>query len=122
MFGGEAAFPDGVTVATDGVFALYRASGAVMFAGGTFAAVSAPEGTLRVSSDGPASISAECAGGVATLDVSGNVQYDTWGGVDHYREPSAVSVVIEGTLWNVDRQLRRDATAPRDATAENERP
>ena len=82
VFGGETAFPDGVTVATDGVFALYRASGAVMFAGGTFAAVSAPEGTLRVSSDGPASISAECAGGVATLDVSGNVQYDTWGGVD----------------------------------------
>lgn len=122
VFGGETAFPDGVTVATDGVFALYRASGAVMFAGGTFAAVSAPEGTLRVSSDGPASISAECAGGVATLDVSGNVQYDTWGGVDHYREPSAVSVVIEGTLWNVDRQLRRDATAPRDATADNERP
>lgn len=107
VFGGEAAFPDGVTVATDGVFALYRVPDAVVFAGGTFAAVSAPEGALRVYSDGPASVSAECADGVATLEVSGNIQYDTWGGVDHYREPPSVEVALEGTLWKVERTVRR---------------
>jgi len=59
---------------------------------------------------------------VATLEISGDIQYDTWGGVDHYREPPAVSVVIDGTLWKIDRQLRRDVRLPRSAPLETGAP
>ena len=118
VFGGDAVFPDGVTLATDGAFAVYRVPNALLFASGTYAAISTPEGALRVSSDGSASVSAEYADGVASLEVSGDIQYDTWGGVDHYREPPAVSVTIEGALWKIDRQQRRDGPQPRSAQLE----
>jgi hypothetical protein len=122
VFGGDAVFPDGVTLATDGAFAVYQVPNALLFASGTYAAVSTPDGALRVSSDGPASVSVEQADGVATLEISGDIQYDTWGGVDHYREPPAVSVVIDGTLWKIDRQLRRDVRLPRSAPLETGAP
>lgn len=99
VFGGKAEFPDGVSLSTDGVFAVYRTSGGVMFAGGTHATVTTPEGMLRVAADGVASVSAEFANGKVTYEVSGDIQYDTWGGVDHYRDPPELKVAIEGELW-----------------------
>lgn len=99
VFGGKAEFPDGVSLSTDGVFAVYRTSGGVMFAGGTHATVTTPEGMLRVAADGVASVSAEFANGKVTYEFSGDIQYDTWGGVDHYRDPPELKVAIEGELW-----------------------
>jgi hypothetical protein len=110
VFGGGAAFPDGVSLSTDSVFAIYRASGGLMFAGGTRATVTTSEATLRVAADDVASVSAEFADGKVAYDVSGDIQYDTWGGVDHYRKPPEVAVVIEGTLWKVKHTLSRAET------------
>ena len=107
VFGGEAQFPDGVSITTDGVFAVYRPSGGLMFAGGTRAAVSTPAGSLRVSSNAVASVAVEFASGEAAVEISGDIQYDTYGGVDHYREPPDVTVAVEGDLWRVERTVRR---------------
>lgn len=63
--------------------------------------VRAPEGTLRIAADRPASVSVEFDKGVATLEIASNIHYDTCDGSDHYRDVPAVDVKIEGSLWEV---------------------
>ena len=39
-----------------------------------------------------------------TLETAGDIQYDTWGGRDHYRPAPPVKVTFAGTLWRVEKQ------------------
>ena len=60
----------------------------------------------------PGSFSAEYANRTVTLETAGDIQYDTWGGRDHYRPVPPVNVTFEGSLWSVKRQ--RAVTHPPD--------
>lgn len=104
---GTSTFEGGVSLKTDAVFCVMRNRDAFQIIGGTHAEIQTPEGTLHVTADRAASVSAEFADGVATLGFAGNIDYDTYGGGNHYRAPPAVKLTIEGDLWKVTQQVRR---------------
>ena len=98
---GASRFDDGVSLSSDGAFCLLRNRDAVTLVSGSRLEVTTPEGDLRVALDHPATMSAEFAKGVVTLETAGNIHYDTYGGRDHYRDPPGVVVTLEGDLWRV---------------------
>jgi hypothetical protein len=108
LFGpGQTRFEDGISVKSNAAFSLFRDRGASAFVGGTTMEVGTVKGQLRMSVDKPASVSAELAESVATIDIAGDLQYDTYGGIDHYRPKPAVRVTIDGDLWRVTQRLDR---------------
>ena len=109
---GKTRFADGVSLDTDAAFALVRNRDAIVLIHGTRVEVGSPEGSLRAKSGLPGSFSAEYANRTVTLETAGDIQYDTWGGRDHYRPVPPVNVTFEGSLWSVKRQ--RAVTHPPD--------
>jgi hypothetical protein len=101
LFGpGRVSFADGVSLTSDGVFALLRNTNAVMLIHGTKLDVRAPEGTLSVALGKLASLAAEFTQGTIRKEIAGDIQYDTFGGVDHLRPVPEVEVKIGGDLWS----------------------
>ena len=110
LFGaGKAKFADGVTVASDARLAVARNRDAVVFVGGTKLEIQSPEGRLLLAADKPCSVSAEWNDGTVTLETAGDIQYDTFGGTDHYRKPPAVNITLDGGLWRVTKRQHRFA-------------
>jgi hypothetical protein len=107
---GKSRFSDGVSLDTDAAFALLRNRDAILLVRGTRLDVESPQGALRARLDSPVSVSAEFARGTVTLETAGDIQYDTWGGRDHYRPAPPVKVTFEGGLWRVSRE--RPVTHP----------
>jgi hypothetical protein len=100
LFGqGRASFPDGVSLTSDGAFALLRNTNAVMLVHGTKLDVRTPEGTLSVALEKPASLTVEFAQGTVRKEIAGDIQYDTFGGVDHFRSTPEPTVRVSGGLW-----------------------
>ena len=109
---GKTRFADGVSLDTDAAFALLRNRDALFLVRGTRLDIETAADTLRASLDQPASLSAECADRTVTLETAGDIQYDTWGGRDHYRPAAPVKATFTGTLWRVEKQ--RPVTHPTD--------
>jgi hypothetical protein len=101
---GKSRFADGLSLDTDAAFALLRNRDANFLVHGTRLDIDTSAGTLRASLDQPASLSAKCADRTVSLETSGDIQYDTWGGRDRYRPASPVKVTFDGTLWHVETQ------------------
>ncbi len=96
---GNARFGDGVSIASDAAFTLLRNRDGVMLVHATRFDLDSSEGSLHVRMTEPASLVAENRNGKIVQQISGDVQYDTYGGIDHPRpEPKSV-VTIKGTLW-----------------------
>lgn len=101
LFGqGRASFADGVSLTSDGVFALLRNTNAVMLVHATKLEMQTPEGTLSVALDKPASLAAEFTQGTIKREIAGDIQYDTFGGTDHFRPVPEVVVKTGGDLWS----------------------
>jgi len=98
---GRASFEDGVSLTSDAAFALLRDRDALMLVRGTKLDVESGEGSLNCRLDRPASLSAECVNREVRKLISGDVQYDTFGGVDHFRPAPEVKVDLAGELWRV---------------------
>lgn len=101
---GKTRFADGVSLETDAAFALLRNRDAILLAHGTRLDVESPEGTLHARLDKTVSVSAEWTNRTVTVETAGDIQYDTWGGQDHYYPDPAVKVTFQGSLWQVKRQ------------------
>ena len=101
---GKTRFADGVSLETDAAFALLRNRDAILLVHGTSLDVESPEGTLNAKLDKSVSVSAEWTNRTVTVETAGDIQYDTWGGQDHYYPDPAVKVAFEGSLWQVNRQ------------------
>ena len=100
IFGpGRTSFPDGVALAGDATFALIRDTNALMLVHGTLLDLETREGPLTIRLDKPASLSAEFVNGGIKQEISGDIQYDTFGGVDHPRPVPEVKVTFTGNLW-----------------------
>lgn len=100
---GGAMFPDGVSLNSDAAFAVLRDRDAAMLVQGTQLDVKSAEGSLIVRLDKPASLSAEFVNGAVKKTISGNIQYDTYGGVDHWRSAPEVKVTVTGDLWQTSK-------------------
>ena len=96
---GSARFDDGVSMTSDAHLSLFRNRDAVMVVDGTKLEIESREGVLRVTTDKPCSLSAERREETVTWETSGNIQYDTYGGTDHYRELPVVDLSCTGDLW-----------------------
>jgi hypothetical protein len=96
---GSTRFEDGVSMTSDARLSLLRNRDAVMVVDGTKLEIDSREGVLRVTTDKPCSLSAERHEETVTCETSGNIQYDTYGGTDHYRERPVVEVSRTGDLW-----------------------
>ncbi len=105
---GRANFEDGVALSSDAVFTCIS-SGAVTWVGGSKVEFQSQQGTLLITSDARACVSAEYAEGTLTLEFAGDIQYDTLGGEDRYREPPVIHVEVEGNLWPVKQRQQRFA-------------
>lgn len=104
LFGkGHASFPDGTSLASDAAFTLIRGTNAMMLVHGSKVHYAAREGSLTVELHKPASLSAELGDGVVKQQVSGDIQYDTFGGVNHPRPVPGATVVFTGNLWPAKR-------------------
>jgi len=104
---GHARFEDGVTLDSDAAFSCVGNDRAVTFVAGSRLEYRTPRGELRITTDKPASVAAEYADAAVTLEIAGDLIYDTVGGQDHYRAAPAVDVAISGDLWRVERRRRR---------------
>ena len=100
LFGpGRTSFPDGVSLESDAVFTLLRDTNALQIVRGTKLEVNSRAGALNVHLDQPASLFAENVNGIVRREISGDIQYDTFGGMDHQRPVPAVKVSFAGELW-----------------------
>ncbi|MBI4578323.1 MAG: hypothetical protein HY718_01380 [Planctomycetes bacterium] len=106
---GETHFEGGVTMASDAVFACVGNGNTATFVAGSRLEYRTPKGSLIITADPPATVAAEYADGTATLEIAGDIQYDTVGGEDRYRDPPAVNVSIAGDLWRVQQREQRFA-------------
>ncbi len=105
LFGpGKTRFDDGVRIETDGTFALFRNRDGVLLVHGTQLRVGSPEGDLQINMNGTASVCAEFASYTVSLLTAGDIQYDTWGGSDHYRPAPKTLLTLGGSLWQVKHQ------------------
>lgn len=105
LFGpGRVEFADGFTLSSDACFALVRNANAVMFIHGAAFALQSGAGDLKIQLDKPASLAAELANGAIRQQISGDIQYDTYGGVDHPRPVPNVKVNFSGRLWSSARK------------------
>ena len=89
---------------TDGTFALLRNHDAILLVHGTRLDVESSEATLQATLDKPASVSATCTNRTVTVETAGDIQYDTWGGQDHYYPDPGVKLALQGSLWQVNHQ------------------
>jgi hypothetical protein len=102
LFGpGATRFDDEVFFESDAALAVMRNHDGLLFVGGTYLATKTPDGSLRITSDCPGTVSAEWEKGVVTLETAGNIHYDTYAGRDHYRDAPDMTVDIDGDLWRV---------------------
>ncbi len=99
---GRADFADGFSLSSDASFALVRDANAVMLVHGSSLALQTPSGDLTVQLDHPASLAAEREGKSTRQEISGDIQYDTFGGLDHLRPVPNVKVRFQGRLWPLD--------------------
>lgn len=98
---GRSVFDGGVQLESDGAFLVVRDRDAVTRIGGTACAVVWPDATLRLETDRVATIAADYDGGTVTIETAGPIQYDTYGGRDHYRDAPGGEVTVAGTAWRV---------------------
>ncbi len=100
LFGpGRARFTDGVIVTSDAAFILWRDSDALMLVRGRDVEIESPKGTLQIHLDEPASLVAEATTGEIKQKLTGDIEYDTYGGIDHLRPAPKVKITFTGTLW-----------------------
>lgn len=100
LFGpGRARFTDGVIITSDATFTLWRDTDALMLVHGQDVEIESPKGPLQIRLDQPANLVAEAATGVITQKLAGDIEYDTYGGIDHLRPAPKVKVTFTGTLW-----------------------
>jgi hypothetical protein len=100
LFGpGQARFSDGVTLTSDAAFALWRDTDALMLVHGKGMEIEFPKGPLQVRLDEAASLVAEVTSGAISQKLAGDIEYDTYGGVDHHRPAPKVKVTLTGALW-----------------------
>ena len=104
---GQASFADGISIRTDATFALLRNRDAVVGVGGTAVEIETPEGRLAVRCDRRANVSAEWSAGTVVFETSGDIQYETRGGRDHYPPADRVGMHLSGSLWKLDARQRR---------------
>lgn len=97
---GRAEFADGFTLASDANFVVVRDTNAVMLVHGATLTLQSGAGDLKIQLDQPASLDAELYGGFITQKISGGIEYDTYGGVDHPRAVPNVKVDFSGRLWS----------------------
>jgi len=112
LFGpGETQFEDGTRMKSDAVFSLLRNRDATLSVRGTRLEVHAKEGTLHLTASNLATVSAEWSAEVLTLEVTGDIHYDTHGGQDHYCDAPDTKVQCDGTLWPTRTEQRRAGQA-----------
>lgn len=102
---GKSGFADGVSLDTDASFALVRNRDAILLVHGTRLAIDSPSGILNVSLDQVATVSAEYTNRAVVLETAGDIHYDTWGGIDHYRPAPQAKTSFTGSLWDVKDQF-----------------
>jgi len=100
LFGaGRARFPDGVTLSSDAAFALFRDEDALLVVHGTEVEAVGKHGGLHLQLDAPASLFAAVSPAGVQQAISGDIEYDTYGGADHPRPAPKVRVTFTGNLW-----------------------
>jgi hypothetical protein len=95
-------FADGVALETDAAFVLLRNQDAVALVHATRLELESPQGSLRIRLDRPASLTAQLQAGAITQVVTADIQYDTYGGMDHLRPAPEATAFIEGNLWRAE--------------------
>lgn len=110
---GEGRFDDGVRLVSDGEFAMVAGERSAVMMAGTHLEYRSADHSLTIASDKSATIAAEYADGTVKLEISGDIQYDTYGGLDHYREASKVDVKVGGDLWRIQSIRRAGPTSGR---------
>ena len=100
LFGpGRARFTDGAIINSDAAFTLWRDSGALMLVRGRDVEIESAKGSMRIHLDEPACLVAEATTGEIKQKLAGDIEYDTYGGIDHLRPVPKVKVSFTGTLW-----------------------
>ena len=100
LFGpGCAHFPDGISLNGDASFTLLRDRDSLMLVHGTQLDVVSGKGSLSVRLEELASLVAEYVNGSVRKTVSNDIQYDTYGGVNHLRPTPNIGVSVDGGLW-----------------------
>jgi hypothetical protein len=100
LFGpGSAKMEGGTTVTSDGAFFLLRDNDSAVLIGGQVAKVETPEGELELSMGARASVYVIRSDGTTSSTVSGDIQYDTYGGENHPRAIPEVALTVSGSLW-----------------------
>jgi len=101
LFGeGRVQFPDGTSLTSDAAFVLIRDDDALLLVHGSKLELASPKGRLKVALDKPVNLFAEFSNGTIRQEISGDIQYDTFAGVDHPRPKPDVSVKVSGDLWS----------------------
>jgi hypothetical protein len=101
LFGpGRARFPDGFILKSDGAFTMLRDLDGLMLVHGQSVGIESPKGPLQIHLETAASLVAEAAPGTVTRKLAGDIEYDTFGGVDHLRPAPEAHVTITGSLWS----------------------
>jgi hypothetical protein len=100
LFGpGRARFADGVALTSDAAFALWRNTDALMLVHARSLEIESPKGALQIRLDEAASLVAEATPNAIHQKLAGDIEYDTYGGIDHPRPAPKVTVAITGGLW-----------------------
>jgi hypothetical protein len=100
LFGpGRARFAGGVTLISDAAFTLLRDTDALMLVHGQSLEIESSKGPLQIRLDEAASLVAEAAPGAIKQKLVGDIEYDTYGGVDHPRPVPIVRATLTGPLW-----------------------
>jgi len=94
---GEVAFPDGTSLTGDAACSMVRNADAMAFSGGTTASFATPKETLSASLNGLGGAEADWSTDPAATTAVGPIQYDTWGGEDHPRDASSLTVALSRT-------------------------
>jgi hypothetical protein len=97
-----------VTLTSDAAFTLLRDRDALMLVHGQSLQIECPKGPLQIRLEEPASLVAEATAGTIKQKLAADIEYDTYGGVDHPRPAPKAKVILTGGLWS---------KTPRPATA-----
>ena len=98
---GQARFDDGLSLETDSAALVLRNHDALMLIGGTTAAVTSPQGLLKLTVQPKGCLAAECADGTVTYETGESVQYETLGGEDYSLQKTNRVVEFTGNLWRI---------------------
>jgi len=99
LFGtGEARWDDGVRLKSDSALLLLRDRNASVLIGGSTGQIETPEGNFDMISEIPLSVAADWSGEKLETFIAGDIQYDTYGGIDHPRPAPKVVPAITGSL------------------------